>query len=231
MSASRSMWALWLAIAACGGGAASSTDTEAPEPYPPFDEAVAMAAQCEAPDVVAVEVRSIAISARGTRSQTMELSAVVLASKNGLTTVTLDASHYVGGDVFMEEGGRYLAVVCDGTHVLGWRTYVGESGRAVAAVELPDQSTAADPAAAGPPVRYFIEDDEVDQATFEALFSRLTIDEEPLEAETVENEDGSYGGNGATYGAREGETEYRYRVTSFVEGDEASESRSIRRLE
>ena len=129
MNASNSFWAsCLLAMAACGGSPAPSNGpvTETPEPYPPFEEAVALAAQCDAPDVVAVEVRSIAISARGTRSQTMELSAVVLASKNGLTTVTLDASHYVGGDVFMEEGGRYVTIVCDGTQVLGWRVLDGD---------------------------------------------------------------------------------------------------------
>lgn len=79
------------------------------------------------------------------------------------------------------------------------------------------------------PTSYFIEGEEVDQTTFEAQLAQLTVEAEPIEAETVENEDGSYGGSGATYVARDGDEEWLYSVVSFNEMDgSVRESRSLR---
>ncbi|MBW2461710.1 MAG: hypothetical protein JRH11_08685 [Deltaproteobacteria bacterium] len=246
---------------ACGGSVAADSvhagdppaSGDGREPYPSFAEAQAMARDCEAPDAAAIEIRSITIDARGTRSQTMTLAAEVLASRYGRVTGELRVAHYVGGDVFMEEGRRYLVVLCKPAQVIGWRHLeAGDPAADVASVELAGARDAAQGGApsgaqdgaqdgvgrgagdgieeAQIPVRYFIEGDEVDESTFVALFDRLEVDEQPIESETVENPDGSYGGSGATYVAREGEVRYRYDSVSFRdEAGVVTESRSLSR--
>ncbi|RLB54699.1 MAG: hypothetical protein DRJ42_08370 [Deltaproteobacteria bacterium] len=230
-----------MSTSACGGSVAADSvqpvdpaaSGEGREPYPSFTEARAMARDCEAPDAAAIEVRSITISARGTRSQTMTLDAEVLASRYGRVTGDLRVAHYVGGDVFMEEGRRYLVVLCEPAQLLGWRHLeAGDPAADVASVELagaPDR-VGDGVEEAQIPTRYFIDGDEVDETTFAALFDRLEVDEEPTESETVENPDGSYGGSGATYVAREGEVRYRYdSVSSRDEAGTVTESRSLSR--
>lgn len=194
---------------------------------------------CEAPDLVALEVRSIVIEGRGMRSQAMDLRAEVLASRGPSAADTLHVEGYVGGDEFMEEGGRYVVLFCGPDQVRAWAPLrSNDPAREIGEIDLPgvpggarerSADGAADGAAgAGPPMRYFLEGVEVDASAFAELFRRLVVDPEALEAETVENPDGSYGGSGATYLARDGEAEYRYEVVTFRgEAGDVSESRAL----
>jgi len=66
---------------------------------------------------------------------------------------------------------------------------------------------------------YAIEGDPVDQATYEALFNRLKVDATPYSGETVENPDGSYGGGGEVFHARDGDILYRYEFHTYPRDD------------
>ena len=66
---------------------------------------------------------------------------------------------------------------------------------------------------------YAIEGEPVDQATYEALFSRLKVDASPHSGETVENPDGSYGGGGEVYHAHDGDILYRYEFHTYSRPD------------
>ncbi len=72
---------------------------------------------------------------------------------------------------------------------------------------------------------YAIDGATVDKATFDALFSRLDVDETPFEGETVVNPDGSYGGAGEMFHASEGDAKYRYEFHTYpVDEDRVGES-------
>ena len=69
-------------------------------------------------------------------------------------------------------------------------------------------------------VRYYaIDGKPVDQATFESLFGRLEVEEIADSGETVVNPDGSYGGAGETFHARDGDVAYRYEFHTYPRDD------------
>lgn len=71
----------------------------------------------------------------------------------------------------------------------------------------------------GPVVSYAIDGVGVDEATFNALFERLDVDDEPYEGESVVEPDGSYGGAGESFHAREGNVSYRYECHTYPRED------------
>lgn len=91
----------------------------------------------------------------------------------------------------------------------------------------PEDSSAASPDAVATPSsdtdqvirQYSIEGEPVDQATYKALFDRLVVDATPYSGETVENPDGSFGGAGEVYHARDGDILYRYEFHTYPRED------------
>lgn len=76
---------------------------------------------------MAIQVDSIEISARGTRSQRMVLESRVLNSSDAAIAGQLNVDQYVGGDAFMHEGERYIVAVCSNEgspQVIGWKPLV-----------------------------------------------------------------------------------------------------------
>lgn len=109
--------ALLGALAACGGASSASSVTIA------TDEALSQLAPCERWAAVAIEPRTVRITGRGTRSQSMALSARVLASANAEVRGPLGTAQYVGGERFMEPGRCYVALLCgvgDAWQVVSW---------------------------------------------------------------------------------------------------------------
>ena len=95
---------------------------------------------------------------------------------------------------------------------------------------MTEPSAPTDPATAdqGPVVHYAIDGAPVDEATFNALFERLDVDDQAYTGETVENPDGSYGGAGQYFHAREGEVSYRYEFHTHPRDDgRVGESRML----
>ena len=71
----------------------------------------------------------------------------------------------------------------------------------------------------GPVIAYAIDGTLVDEATFNALFERLDVDDEAYEGETVVEPDGSYGGAGESFHARDGDVSYRYDFSTYPRAD------------
>ena len=91
----------------------------------------------------------------------------------------------------------------------------------------PEQPTQ-DPEQAAAVLVHEIDGQRVDAATFDALFSRLTLDPTPYEGETVVNADGSYGGASELYHARVGAVVYRYEFHTYrTESGGLGESRRL----
>lgn len=72
----------------------------------------------------------------------------------------------------------------------------------------------------GPVIAYAIDGNIVDEATFNALFERLEVDEQSFGGETVVEPDGSYGGAGQLFHARDGDVSYRYEFHTHPRDDE-----------
>ncbi len=102
---------------------------------------------------------------------------------------------------------------------------------ATAGSDDPGDGVATNVADAPIPMNYYIDGEQVDEAAFSALHSRLTIEPEAFQGETVENEDGSYGGASESFRARDAETEYIYTSAVFrAEDDTTTESRILNRV-
>lgn len=68
----------------------------------------------------------------------------------------------------------------------------------------------ANPPEDGPVIAFAIDGESVDEETFNALFDRLDVDQRAYEGESVVQPDGSYGGAGQSFHARDGDVSYRY---------------------
>lgn len=82
----------------------------------------------------------------------------------------------------------------------------------------------------GPVIAYSIDGNAVDEATFNALFERLDVDEAAYQGESVVRPDGSYGGAGQSFHARDGDVSYRYEFHTHPREDgRAGQSRMLTR--
>ena len=110
-----------LLLLGCGASTQSTGTT-----YPTWEEAERQRDECGGA-TVAIQVDSIEIQNRGTRSQRMVLAARVLNSSDPAIADQLSTDQYVGGDAFMHEGERYIVATCSTEglpQVIGWKPLV-----------------------------------------------------------------------------------------------------------